>query len=706
MKKTKLIIKSIFKTFFLSLAIISQVHFAYAQSSASILPPAKTTFFDKNGNPLSSGKVFSYIPGTTTPKTTWQDAAETIPNANPVILDAAGRALILGSGNYRQIVQDSLSNQQWDQVTSSTGSGGGIGPISTGDGDLVGTVKPWAGMTAPNQYVFTYGQELSRTLFPVLFATITSTQAVFCNSGSPILNGLADTTNFWIGMPLEVSCVGAGFSTIISKTSTTVTIAANANVNLNTNAIFFPWGRGNGTTTFNLPNYRGLIPIGNNNMGGVASTNINDTYFGSQSANSIGGQGGVNGGGQVLLAANLPQHTHTSPILSDPGHNHTFPIFNTGSGLSGSANTGSLGNITTSTSTTGITLSANTGVNSTGTSTAFSIIPPTKTINYIIKVTPDANSATASGVTSLGGMTGDVSCGTGLTCAGNVISNSVIFNVPNTQDFTSGANFTPGVTTTLTLSSSPSSSANLTITFDGIGQNISTWSLGGAIITFSAAIPLNTQVVEAKWFTSTAVAGVSSLNSLGGVINVNAGNGTTVTTLGQNITVSNSINSASVNLGGNAPINDQTWVPPNPNQYHLFIPLAVKFNQNGLWTSCCGAVGAAFIPPSGSSLISLTAQIWVVSGFATTGGWTVKWIKNAIVDANLNEISGTEVCAGIGSPASFGTTLVIRGDCMDVPLPGDYYNLMMFIDSTVLGVTTVAVDSNPAHTYVQATVLK
>jgi hypothetical protein len=42
-------ISSIFKTFILSVLVIAQVHFAYAQT-ASILPPAKTTFFDINGN--------------------------------------------------------------------------------------------------------------------------------------------------------------------------------------------------------------------------------------------------------------------------------------------------------------------------------------------------------------------------------------------------------------------------------------------------------------------------------------------------------------------------------------------------------------------------------------------------------------------------------------------------------------------------------
>ncbi len=413
---------AIFKTFFLSLCIIANTHLAMAQT-ASILPPAKTQYLDNSGKPLTSGKVFNYIPSTTTFKTTWQDAAETIPNTNPVILDAGGRAKILGDGSYRQIVKDRLDNIIWDAVTSSSGSGGG-GSTATGDGDLVGTIKPWAGMTAPNQYAFTYGQEVSRTTYAALFTAITSSQATFCTSASPILTGLTDTTNFWIGMSVEVSCLAAGFSTVISKTASTVTLAANANVTVNTTAIFYPWGRGNGTTTFNLPDYRGFAIAGNNNMGGVASSILTTTYFGATNPNSSGAAGG--GQSQVLLAANLPTHTHTSSTLNDPGHIHTIDVGSSGGGTQsvtqgvdppGATVTGPV-----NTNTTGITLSASTGTNASGVSTAFSIIQPTKTSNYIIKITPDANSATASGVTSLGGMTGDIACGAGLTCTGNIIS--------------------------------------------------------------------------------------------------------------------------------------------------------------------------------------------------------------------------------------------------------------------------------------------
>lgn len=87
---------------------------------ATLLPNGKQTFTDANGNPLASGFVYFYVPGTTTAKNTWQDAGQTILNTNPVELDNAGRAIIYGSGAYRQVVKDVDGNTVWDQTTSDT----------------------------------------------------------------------------------------------------------------------------------------------------------------------------------------------------------------------------------------------------------------------------------------------------------------------------------------------------------------------------------------------------------------------------------------------------------------------------------------------------------------------------------------------------------------------------------------------------------
>jgi hypothetical protein len=87
---------------------------------AAWIPPARQLFTDLSGKPLAGGFVYHYIPGTTTPKLTWLDQAQTTPNVNPVLLDPAGEASIWGLGQYRQLVTDSLGNLMWDLPVSGT----------------------------------------------------------------------------------------------------------------------------------------------------------------------------------------------------------------------------------------------------------------------------------------------------------------------------------------------------------------------------------------------------------------------------------------------------------------------------------------------------------------------------------------------------------------------------------------------------------
>jgi len=48
-------------------------------------------FFDNNGVPLTGGKLYTYVAGTTTPQATYTTSAGSIAHANPIILDSAGR---------------------------------------------------------------------------------------------------------------------------------------------------------------------------------------------------------------------------------------------------------------------------------------------------------------------------------------------------------------------------------------------------------------------------------------------------------------------------------------------------------------------------------------------------------------------------------------------------------------------------------------
>lgn len=92
---------------------------------ATLLPNGKQQFLDSNGEPLASGLVYFYVPGTTTPKNTWQNASQSILNTNPVVLDGSGQAVIYGVGSYRQIVRDVDGNLIWDQTVEAPAQSGG-----------------------------------------------------------------------------------------------------------------------------------------------------------------------------------------------------------------------------------------------------------------------------------------------------------------------------------------------------------------------------------------------------------------------------------------------------------------------------------------------------------------------------------------------------------------------------------------------------
>lgn len=383
-------------------------------TGGTLLPNGMQYFTDNNGLPLSAGCVYFYIPGTTSPKATYQDSGQTIANTNPVQLDAAGRAIIYGTGTYRQIVRASngtitpcspAGTQIWDQLTASTDSSATIfagasagtpnaitvtapgfsgtdgqvinyistntntaaatfnpsgfgavpivrdsatGPAALTGGELVatnavsliydatagtfhilspvtwpnaggvpvGTTIEVRGFTAPTGYAFTYGQAVSRTTYAALFATLTNAQTGTISSGSPIITGLSDTSQFGRGTPVE--SVGIPSLTIVlSCTSTTCTMDQNATVSRTGTMTFFAYGLGDGSTTFNLPDDRGMVLVARDNMGGTASniTQISTTLTTTATSSSatVGSAVGLQLG-MIITNANVPSGTVITAI--------------------------------------------------------------------------------------------------------------------------------------------------------------------------------------------------------------------------------------------------------------------------------------------------------------------------------------------------------------------------------------------------------
>jgi len=63
-------------------------------AQGTIMPAPKFLATDNNNQPISGGKLCTYSAGTTTAIATYSDSALLVPNANPVIMDSAGRATV------------------------------------------------------------------------------------------------------------------------------------------------------------------------------------------------------------------------------------------------------------------------------------------------------------------------------------------------------------------------------------------------------------------------------------------------------------------------------------------------------------------------------------------------------------------------------------------------------------------------------------
>lgn len=76
--------------------------------AGTLVPYFEGQWFDNNGDPLAGGKVYTYAAGTTTNLATYSDSALSVANANPVILDSAGRAVIyLSAASYKIVLKTS-----------------------------------------------------------------------------------------------------------------------------------------------------------------------------------------------------------------------------------------------------------------------------------------------------------------------------------------------------------------------------------------------------------------------------------------------------------------------------------------------------------------------------------------------------------------------------------------------------------------------
>ena len=184
-------------------------------------------FFTDTGTVLSGGLLYTYAAGTTTPTTTYQDSAGLVANANPVVLDSAGRVsseVWLTSGtSYKLVLKTSVGVTIWTMDNL------------LGINDA--TAVAWSAITGKPTTLAGYGITDGITA-----ATAASTYAPLA---SPSLTGTASATDEaansynigWRDCPQNAKTANyqllisdRGKQVLMSGTSLTLTVPANGTV--------------------------------------------------------------------------------------------------------------------------------------------------------------------------------------------------------------------------------------------------------------------------------------------------------------------------------------------------------------------------------------------------------------------------------------------------------------------------------------------
>lgn len=173
-----------------------------------------------------------------------------------------------------------------------------------------GSVVPYAGTTEPTNWLFCYGQAVSRTTYAALFTAISTT-----------------------------------------------------------------YGAGDGSTTFNLPDLRGRVVAGQDDMGGSSANRLTGVT-GSVNGDTLGGTGGTE------------THTLSAAESGSPAHSHTasgsLSVFN-GGGALGNGGFVSEGESTFPNDSVGVSVTVNNS-SAVAASSAHNNVQPTIVLNYIIKI--------------------------------------------------------------------------------------------------------------------------------------------------------------------------------------------------------------------------------------------------------------------------------------------------------------------------------
>lgn len=139
------------------------------------------------------------------------------------------------------------------------------------------------------------------------------------------------------------------------------------------------FGTGDGSTTFNVPDLRGRVVAGKDDMGGSSANRLTNADDGLN-GDTLGATGG--GETQTLVTGNLPAYTPSGTVTTTASVSG-YPVISNTTGPLGYGGTANGGNLGASLQTYSSTF---TGSAQGGTSTAFGVIQPTIILSKIMRV--------------------------------------------------------------------------------------------------------------------------------------------------------------------------------------------------------------------------------------------------------------------------------------------------------------------------------
>lgn len=158
-----------------------------------------------------------------------------------------------------------------------------------------GVTFPFGGVVAPRGFLLCDGSAVSRTTYAALFAVMAVQITGNTTSGSESVTSVSSTANLAIGMPISGPGIQGG-TTISAIGSGTLTLSKTASATASSvGLVIAPHGIGDGSTTFNVPDFRGRVPAGHDAIGGTAASRLTNWVPGTTGGTALITSAGSNG---------------------------------------------------------------------------------------------------------------------------------------------------------------------------------------------------------------------------------------------------------------------------------------------------------------------------------------------------------------------------------------------------------------------------